>query len=187
MASIIGQLRREHVDLAALLDILEHEIDAIDEVGSGNIDVILGVLEYVRNYPELFHHPKEDALYRRLQHRAPKTIDAIGDLMKEHDDLGLLTEDVMEIFENHRADNGIGRARMVARSRDYLKVYREHIRIEEEFFLPAAERYLTAEDFEDVELSSPNPTDPLFPASEQELYRELRSEILHLRHGSMNC
>ncbi len=187
MASIIGQLRREHVDLAALLDILEHEIDAIDEVGSGNLDIILGVLEYVRNYPELFHHPKEDALYRLLQRRAPETIDAIGDLMKEHDDLGLLTEDVMEIFENHRADNGIGRARMVARSRDYLKVYREHIRIEEEFFLPAAERYLTVEDLEDVELSSPNPDDPLFPASEQELYRELRSEILHLRHGSMNC
>ena len=187
MASIIGQLRREHVDLAALLDILEHEIDAIDKTGSGNLEIILGVLEYVRNFPELFHHPKEDALYRRLQHRAPETIGAIGDLMREHDDLGLLTEDLMEIFENHRADNDVGRARMVARSRDYLKVYREHIRIEEEFFLPAAERHLTLEDLEDAELAFPNPADPLFPTSEQELYSELRSEILHLRHGSMNC
>ncbi len=51
-------------------------------------DIVRGVIDYCLTYPDLYHHPKEDLVFARLQLRDPATAEALGDLRAEHEALG---------------------------------------------------------------------------------------------------
>ena len=67
--SILNDLSTDHARIAKVLDELERQLDILADAGKPDYEVVRGAVEYLLVYPDQFHHPKEDLIYRRLRAR----------------------------------------------------------------------------------------------------------------------
>lgn len=179
MALIMDQLAEEHGHLSVLLDILENEVRVLRKWRTARYDITRSILKYMRSYPEMFHHPKEDAIYGRMMRLLPQTKQPIHDLCHEHRELDDLTQQLSDMIEDFEAGKDIAEFLIFDRIDAYIGAYREHIRIENEFFFPMAIRFLTGQEMDDAALSVPRSGEDLFPAEAADAFETLRTEILH--------
>lgn len=178
MVSVVESLRQDHANLAKLLNALERQIGALEAGGVPDYDIVQGALDYCLNYPDLYHHPKEDLVFKRMQARNPAAAAAYGDLLGQHTDLAALTRRFAAAVHNIMSDQEVPREIFVRTARRFLEVYREHMAAEEHYFLPAAERSLSDEDWAEIEAQMAERDDPLFGPSSEEHFAALRKEVL---------
>jgi hemerythrin-like domain-containing protein len=93
MTKVIAALRKEHSNITQLLDILERQVAIFDRGGSPDFGIVEAVVDYFQSYPDLYHHPKEDLVYQKLQQRDPAAAERVGDLRREHEELAARTRD----------------------------------------------------------------------------------------------
>ena len=149
----INVLQSEHKKIARILDITEHAFAAFRDGTSPNYDLINLLIEYVRNFPDRVHHRKEDFVYRKLKFRVPEAIAELVDLELEHKRLDELTSRFAEAIERVELDQEIPRDYVCNVVRDFIDFSREHMRKEEQGFLPLAQRSLLPEDWSDIACS----------------------------------
>ena len=181
MPDVIARLRRDHQNVAQLLDLLAREVRRFEAGEQPYYDLINDILEYIINYPDLFHHPLEDAVLAQLKARAPATIADIGDLYDEHKKLGRLTRRFAAAVRNVTQDETLPRDWFVNVATDYLSFQRNHMQMEEVVFFPAALKALTVEDWQKISEAPDRRGDPVFTADEPAVadkYDRLREEIL---------
>lgn len=160
---VIEQLRREHRTLAAVLRLVEVEIRAFEQGRRPDYELVQAILRYLLTYPDLVHHPKEDAVLRRLKSVAPDAAEAVGDLEVEHARLAGLIRRFNAAVSNVLADATLPRDWFADLGHDFVAFERRHMQMEEVVFFPAAEQHLTADDWYQVELEEPAAHDPLAP------------------------
>ena len=75
MDKLLQQLIRDHRQIEKVINEVEQEVILYqpDSMRIPNLSLILAGLDYIKNYPEAFHHPLEDRLIEQLQQ---KDIDA---------------------------------------------------------------------------------------------------------------
>ena len=179
MSEILNQLRREHADVAQLLRLVDKELGVFDEAGEPDYDLVLGVLDYCAEYPDRFHHPKEDLIYQKLLLRDPQAAEAVGDLEHEHRELAKLTAHFREAVDNVLNEAEIPRETVDHVARNFLGFYRSHIEKEDRLFFPAAERVLADEDWAEIDSHLHSPEDPLFGGETPAHLARLRESLLH--------
>jgi hemerythrin-like domain-containing protein len=180
MPAIIDDLQRDHRNMRALLDIVEEELDALRERRAVDFDLLGMIMEYTLNYPQMVHHPREDALFRRLQKRDQNAAAAVGDLLQEHITLAELTQRFAAAVGNIARGVGLERERFDALARDYVARNRAHMESEEHDFLPRALAALTDQDWADLEADRAAGTDPVFGEKVAAAYERLFQRILRL-------
>ena len=84
MTYVIEVLRQEHRNIEKLLRILEQELSVFDRGDRPNYEVVVGIFDYFKDYPDSCHHPKEDMIFNKLKSRNPAAAAKIGDLRIEH-------------------------------------------------------------------------------------------------------
>jgi len=84
MTYVVEVLRQEHRNIEKLLRVLEQELSVFNRGERPNYEVILGVIDYFKDYPDSCHHPKEDMIFERLKSRDRVAAANIGDLETEH-------------------------------------------------------------------------------------------------------
>ncbi|MFQ5776029.1 MAG: hemerythrin domain-containing protein [Kiloniellaceae bacterium] len=179
MADVVGLLLQEHANLAKLLDAVERQLAVFEEGESPDYDIVQGVLDYCLNYPDLYHHPKEDLVFERLRVRDPAAAEALGDLQAEHRRLGALTRRFAAAVRNLLQDLEIPREAFDQVAREFLDHYRRHMDMEERVFLPAAVRSLTAEDWAEIDAQVTAREDPVFGTPQgEERFEALREKVL---------
>ena len=179
MPNVIDGLRREHVRMARLLDILAREIAAFENGQAPDYDLVGDILAYALNYPDLVHHPTEELVLERLLARAPEAADEVGDLTAEHARLAALTRRFAAALQNVLQDHTLPRDWFVDVARDYLGFSRRHMQMEEVLFFPAALRHLTDEDWADIAARRDRRDDPLRggDGAEAERFRRLVESV----------
>lgn len=178
MSETIGMLRRDHKNMAKLLDALEHQIAVFDRREVPDYDVIRGVLEYCLSYPEVCHHPKEDLVLDRLRLKAPDQADRVGDLRADHEELAALTSRFLAQVHQVMQGAEIPREWFGNNARDFIDSYRAHMTMEEQIFLPLAQDTLSDEDWAEIDATVTNRDDPLFGVRVEQGFRDLRGQIL---------
>jgi hemerythrin-like domain-containing protein len=178
MAKILDSLQRDHANLGKLLDVLEQQLAVFEEGGQPDYDIIQGALDYCLSYQDLYHHPKEDLVFKHLRARDPAAAGAYGDLLGQHSDLAELTRRFAAGLHNVLNEQEIPRDSFTQLAHRFLEVYRGHIRTEDENFLPAAERALAEEDWAEIDAEMSERGDPLFGPNSEERYARLRQEVL---------
>ncbi|MFQ5973504.1 MAG: hemerythrin domain-containing protein [Alphaproteobacteria bacterium] len=180
MTGIMRSLREDHDNHFKLLAVIGHEIDAMERGGSANCDLLEAALAYCLSYQSMYHHPREDQVFRMLRDCDRGVAEDIGDLQTEHEDLNALTRAFAEAV--HAVSQGDEQPpdRMLPVAREFLDFYQRHMRMEEERFFPAALRTLTAVHWAEIESKSDVRGDPLFGAHIEHRYAELRHAIMHL-------
>jgi len=176
MARLIEELRRDHGNMTRLLDVLEGQVAAFH--GSApDYDLIQSIVEYCLTYPDLCHHPQEDAVYKRLAARDPMSAAEVGDILAEHAELGELTRRLAAMLHNIVQEANVPRELFEALARDFIASYRRHIAREDNEFFPRALKALNEADWTALEAAAPVP-DLLFGERVAERYRALYDRIL---------
>ncbi|HTQ76258.1 MAG TPA: hemerythrin domain-containing protein [Burkholderiales bacterium] len=168
----------EHANFSRLLDILEKQLDAFHAGEKPNYELMIDIVSYLRHYPDLHHHPREDAAFALVARRDPAMKLSLSRLQQEHRVIAAAGEDLLKALNEVESDAMIARAAVESIAAVYLVYYRHHIANEEREVLPRAKKLLTDKDWEAVAAAAPAGRDPLFGNMGDAGYRELRRHIL---------
>lgn len=162
MPAIINSLLRDHRNMETFLQILEQELDVFGRSERPDFDVMTGVAEYFRGYPEHVHHPKEDLVAARLAARDPERTKVMIDIEAEHGQAGRQLERFVRLVENIINEQELPRAALVAAAAEFIAHERRHMEIAERELFPAALASLTADDWVKLDARLTDAGDPLF-------------------------
>jgi nucleotide-binding universal stress UspA family protein/hemerythrin-like domain-containing protein len=142
-ARTLAVIRDEHRALAAVLHAWQDHLQACAGAGrAADPAAMRPALECLTGCAEQYHHPKESTQLFRLLRLRTATLDAeLDELERQHErDAELLAQ------LRRQLDAGDDVA-LAARLRDYAEFMWEHLGREEGVVLPAAQRYLQAQDW----------------------------------------
>ncbi len=179
MTDVLDAIHEDHANMTKMLDALERQLAVFDAGETPDYDIVRGVVEYCIGYPELYHHPKEDLVFERLEAVDPEAAAEVGDLPGEHEELTVLTRRLRDAVEAVLDDLEVPRGRFDETLRAFLDAYRRHMALEESAFLPAARRALSAAELAAIDARLDPREDPLFGAPSEERFAALRQDILN--------
>jgi len=177
MAAIMNTLHEDHENIRKLLVVLERQCNILADGDSPDYDLLEEIVEYCLAYPDIYHHPKEDAIYELLRSHSPEVTKELGALREQHDELQQLTRRLGDTVRELEGEVVMPREPVVQLMRDFIDFYREHIDWEETAFFPAAEQYLAAEDWERLDKRFGSQQDPLFTSAAKDQYLAIRNDI----------
>ena len=177
MIDPVAHWHAEHANFSRLLDIFEKQVHAFHEGGEPNYDLMTDILLYLRHFPDLHHHPQEEAAFELLARRDPEMRHTLEMLRQQHRAIATVGDELLRTLDEVASGTLTVRASVEAAAAMYLVYYRHHIEAEEEQVLPRAAKLLVAGDWRDIEAAAPGGPDPLFGTKGDAGYRELRRHI----------
>jgi nucleotide-binding universal stress UspA family protein/hemerythrin-like domain-containing protein len=186
-ARAIGILRDEHRSLAAVLHAWTHALMAARQSGTGADPTLMrAVVHYIRAFPVALHHPKEeDHLFMRLRERTVTVNAELDELARQHErDRTMVAELAQQVEQLAAAADDAQRAAQTLVLSDsvarYARFLWDHMGREEGVVLPAALRFLTADDWAEIDAAFAENRDPQFGGDADKDYRKLFSRIVNL-------
>ncbi len=158
MSEMIEALKEEHANMRDLLDLIEHEVKRPDQPDFG---LLHEIMTYCRTYPDQFHHPKEDLIYRAICRHDPRATPAIDDLEAEHEELAIASQEFSDLVEQGLA-TGERPPAFTEFALAFVAQYRQHIAKEDQEFFPSAVQILSQEEWRELSDQISHPGDPLF-------------------------
>ena len=156
-------IRDEHSSLAAMLQSMRMLV----ERGPGDdpknfFDVLRAMLFYIDEFPERLHHPKEtELLFPAVLKGCPQTADAIARLVRDHEYTEKAVRDIQHLLLGWELLGESRRVIFTEAFTKYVDLYLEHIRLEEQEVLPAAENTLSEADWKALDDAFLSNCDPL--------------------------
>ena len=179
MSQVIAALNRDHANVAKLLDLLESEILAIEVGKTPDYSLLRKIMQYITQYPDTFHHPKEDLIFAQLVRREPEVHADVEALLNEHVSLGVAGLEFECSLLTTNIDSVNVREGLAAVGFAYIRVLREHMLIEEGILFPIAMEVLTKEDWKLIEEQVDTFEDPLFGSVIADEYQKLYGLIIN--------
>jgi len=177
---IIEFLREEHHNIEKLLLVLEHELSLFAGGERPDYEVIQAVIAYFEVYPDVYHHPQEDLVFKKLKIRDPTAAASVGDLAAEHRSGAERLRRVAQAVQSVLMDREIRRQTINGIIRDFIVHERHHMAMEERVFFPAAIEALRPEDWAEIASTLTDQKDPLFSDVVEERFDSVRKHILQL-------
>ena len=178
MKNPVSHWHADHVNFSRLLDILEKQLEEFHSGGSPNYELMVDIVTYLRHFPDLHHHPREDVAFALLAKRDTAMKIPLERLRQEHRVIAAAGEDLLGALSGVESGTMIERAAVEAIAAMYLVYYRHHIASEEREVLPRAKKLLSAKEWEEVAAAAPAGRDPLFGDRGDAGYRVLRRHII---------
>jgi hemerythrin-like domain-containing protein len=156
-------IRDEHMALAAMLRSLGMMLDrGPSQEPEAFFDVVRAMLFYIDEFPEKRHHPKEsNLLFPRVARLAPEVFDTVVRLEKDHSNGESTVRELQHMLVAWELLGEPRRAVFEQAVKRYISFYLEHMRLEEEVILPAAERVLDDQDWAELDAAFATNCDPL--------------------------
>lgn len=180
MSDIMQQLHIDHVNMAKLLDVLELQLERMrcsEEVDYG---LLIDIMLYVTQYPDLYHHPKEDLVFERVLLYDKNWYQPIRELIVDHRSIaqeGLRFLDSLRGVEN---DAVVQRAELIEQGERYIHHLRQHMDKEEGELFPKALEILQPNDWEIIDARLGPRPDPLFGDFVAEQFNKRYAQLMSL-------
>ena len=177
----IGIIREEHRSLAAVLHAWQH---LLKTAGDGNAPpdsaLMRAMLRYIKAFPLALHHPKEDEyLFRRLRERTHTMNAELDELERQHVRDHQLVDALADTLERHIAGEA-ALADLDQAVSAYARFIWDHMGREEGVILPAAQRYLTDADWDEINAVFLENRDPRFSGDTDAEFKRLFSRIVNI-------
>jgi nucleotide-binding universal stress UspA family protein/hemerythrin-like domain-containing protein len=181
-AAPLATIRDEHRSLAAVINGLEFLVRETRERGAApQFPLLRSILYYIESFPEALHHPKEDAyLFRKLRLRTSEFNDTLDELERQHVEGAKLVKAMGEALDRYVADPQGGFDGFAGAVKQFAAHEWPHMILETKVILPAAQKYLTAEDWSEIGQAWAQHGDPRFNVDADEEFRQLFTRILNL-------
>lgn len=174
-------IKEEHTAIAAVLYSLQHVVRRIGEGEAPNFRLLHAILDYIVEYPERWHHPKEDRfLFRILRERSADAAPIIDGLEAEHRSGAQLINDLTQTLVRYeqRGEKELPAFRDAVEA--YADFHWKHMSKEEDVLLPLAEKALTESDWDTIAEAFRENDNPLFGLKPKEQSEALFQRILNL-------
>ncbi len=161
-ASIV--IRTEHRNLASVLNCLRNVVRDIDERGTQpNFELFDSIYDYIERFLNTYHHPKEnDYLFKALRARAPAMAATLDELESQHKRHAPLLRELRDKTEDYREGGAQSFGPFKQAVESYLQAEWDHMRMEEDQVIPAAEKALLPEDWQEIDAAFLANEDPIF-------------------------
>ncbi|CAL1241251.1 hemerythrin domain-containing protein [Candidatus Methylocalor cossyra] len=179
MHRLLQDLHRDHGNLERVLCLLERQLHLIRAGEHADLFMLCEVVDYVQNYPDRIHHPREDLVYAVFRERNPGHGALVERLLEEHRTLLASTAELKASLDQWQSDSPLPRELVVARISNYLRLQREHLQREEREIYGLLAEGLEDADWERIEASMPPGTDPLFGDPSRRRYETLYGAASH--------
>lgn len=182
MHPLMKTLQQDHYNFLKLLNCVQREVDRLE---SGylerpfNVMLVVDALDYLKTYPEHWHHPLEDALVKKLHERAPDSAKDVDWLMAEHKSLEAQTKIAQRVYQQIAAGHVVPRERLIEETRGFVHGQLAHIHRENARLYPLLNRLLSDNDLDQVAGELPEREDGLFGALQRAQYQHLGAELVH--------
>ena len=175
-------IRQEHAALAAILrslPMLLAQARRHDELP--DFAVLRAMLFYVDEFPERLHHRKEDELlFPRVRQRCPELAPVLDQLENDHEHGERAIRDLEHALLAFEVLGTPRREAFERAAQRYVDFYLRHMAVEESQILPAAQRALTAADWQAIDDAFATNRDPLTGHEPEGEYRPLFSRIVNM-------
>lgn len=152
---VVQALHNEHVYMSNLLDSLAEQIDLMAQGKDTDFHLLLDIIDYMQNFPDRYHHPREDILYQRMALRDDEAARDVQLLMAEHELLEKLADELAECIRDiHVLPTVLKKQKALNLCEGYVNALRDHMNREEGKVLPRAAEILQPEDWFIIEQQS---------------------------------
>lgn len=153
---------KEHQQLSAVTAGMQRFVSLLETgADAPPTTVFRALLYYIREYPEQIHHPKEDLhLFARLRERTDELDDVIDELESQHSQGESKVRNLEHALTRYELAGESALPALRSLVDDYVLFYSQHRHLEENVILPAARRWLTDEDWADVDAAFAVNRDP---------------------------
>ncbi len=182
--NIVDSLSHEHVLTEQLLNAMQEQVDNLNKKNDVDYPLLSHMLHYFNDYPDKYHHPREDLLFQRLLKRAPRYIGDIKELEAQHVDLHNDCEYLLVLIKNTKPENTAAIRKLTVHLQDYIDFYRMHMHIEESRVFLAIKKELLDGDWIWVDKMLELGADPLFGEEILASYQDVSEYIDNI---SLEC
>jgi hemerythrin-like domain-containing protein len=110
------------------------------------------MLHYIREFPEQIHDPKEEQyLFARLRERTGQFDAVLDELTRPHEEGDQRIRSIERALTRYELAGASMLSAWRAEAYAYADFYARHRNLEESTILPAAQRYLTAADWVEID------------------------------------
>lgn len=170
-------LAEEHQRFSKLLDLMASQLALFHRGETPDYDVLQDAFFYMVNYPDRFHHPKEDLLFAIIAERAPAARAHVDELTRQHRNIASAGRRFLDNLQNVLNDGMLKRQDVEQPALEYIARYREHLALEEREIFPLGQRCLRPEDWAKIDSLIKTEEDPLFGALIEERYLTLHKQL----------
>lgn len=170
---LLNKLRRDHVNLTRLMDMLEQVLDAFRDGKDTEIDLKIELLDYIHGYAEQVHQPSEELIFNELLNKG-QDLAALNERMcEEHGKLVYAACRFRDTLEGMLQGEVITREEVEIRGREFIALQRAHIKLEEDEIFPLFESSITESEWEQLWEQAPQTEDPVFARQDFNRFRYL--------------
>lgn len=164
---IVAALIDEHKYQARLLGVMERQVGLLNQRKLPDYEVMHGVMRYMTQFPDRYHHPKEDLLFDKVLERDPGSAAAVAQLRQAHGEITAAGAQLFELIERSRNGASTGEAEALRdplrkSAHRYIGTLRRHMDIESLHMFPRAMKTLRTDDWRDVDAAMKPILDPVF-------------------------
>lgn len=176
--STLERINAEHKVIARIMNVFEDEVNALESKGEFDIDLVRLIIRYMEEYPDRFHHPKEELLFDAVAARDPEFRERASVIRAQHRALPDLTAEVKAIVEAIDFGESRPRIEVLRTFRAYIEYERDHIVSESGGLFPDIDDILSPEDWALAEARVAALEDPLTGGRDPGPYKRLQDLIL---------
>jgi hemerythrin-like domain-containing protein len=180
LPDILQALDEEHHFQQRLLKLLEKQVAHLNQRQPPDYEVMHGVMRYMTNYPDRFHHPKEDLVFGKVVDRDPTLEPQVSTLLQEHGTIVARGAELLALIDRCRADPAQADTNALRKSAHaYIGQLRRHMDAETLRYFPLAQRVLRRADWADVAARMEPILDPVFGEEVADGFHTLRAHAEH--------
>jgi len=184
---LLAVLRNEHRYAARLLGVLEEQVDALERGEQSDPGMVRDVMDYMTRFPDQYHHPKEDLIFREMLRRDPEVRESVDRLLEDHKRIGREGAELVAVLERASRDRSADTVELQKRARRYASSLYQHMRFEEAAIFERSLSLLEPVDWESVDAEMRSIDDPVFGARVdpefESLYEHLADRVTRVRTG----
>lgn len=153
LRSAIQVMLTEHRRLASIVSGMLRVVDDMAyRAGSPSAMLMRAMLYYIQEFPDQIHHPKEEQyLFGRLRERTDECDGVIEELERQHEEGGQRIRALERALTRYELAGADMLPALREEVMNYADFYARHRHLEESVILPAAQRYLTAADWVEID------------------------------------
>jgi len=178
MHRIMAELHQDHIHLSRLLVMLDRHVKVLSNDGDPDLCMMIDIVDYIKNYSDLFHHPQEDKVYEVFKTRSNQAADIVEILLNEHQHMPEVTIGFQQLLEDALNKSIIvSKQELSDQITQFINIQRKHLNTEEEKLFPLINNTLQKNDWARLEELVQKRTDPLFGEQVEECYEDLHQTI----------
>jgi hemerythrin-like domain-containing protein len=145
---MLSLIEQDHKQVEQLLNVLTEQLVQIEsEQHNVNFALMSDIVNYLRNYMDRYHHPKEDLIYSYYLNNYVADAEMPNRLASEHQSLDFLSRELSHSLNIIQLDSVIPFDELAIQLKRFVEKQHAHIKYEDDSVMPLMVEKFTPDDW----------------------------------------